>query len=89
MVLGALVGVGSVWRHWSTCTGPQTGPDVAADGSGYGEACLRRMDAGFSFLWPDGKDPFRAESVFGLGFALLLGLSWGVVVATARWTRAT
>lgn len=93
MVLGALVGSGSVWLHWRTCTGPQVAEDdagVAADGGPvFGDACLRAMDNGFSFLWPDGKDPFRAESVFGLVFALLLGLSWAVVVATSRWTGAT
>ena len=47
------------------------------------------MDAGFSLVWPDGQDPWRAENVLGVTSALLLALAWTVVVSTSRWSRTT
>ncbi|SER21809.1 hypothetical protein SAMN05421756_11083 [Microlunatus flavus] len=91
MVLAALAGSAAVWQHWRSCAGPQTFVDAsgAAVGSPLGEACLRAMDDGFSFLYPDGKDPWRPESVAGLAFAVLLAASWTVVLLSQRWGRAS
>ena len=93
MVLGALAGSGAVWFHWRPCTGPQASTadwGYAEDpGPGYGDACLQAMDDGFSFLYPDGKDPLRPEALFGLALALLVAASWAVVLLGGQWRRST
>ena len=93
MVLGALAGSGAVWLHWRTCTGPQVSTEdwgYAEDpGPGHGDACLQAMDDGFSFLYPDGKDPFRPEALLGLALALLVAASWAVVLVSGPWRRST
>jgi len=93
LVLGALAGSGVVWLHWRACTGPQVSTadwGYAEDpGPGYGDACLQAMDDGFSFLYPDGKGPFRPEALFGLALALLVAASWAVVLLSRTWRRST
>lgn len=93
MVLGALAGSGAVWLHWRACTGPQVSTAdwgyAEEPGPVLGDACLQAMDDGFSFLYPDGKDPFRAEALFGLALALLVAASWAVVLLGGRWRRST
>ena len=60
-----------------------------AYGADFSDACLQAMDNGFSLVWPDGKDPWRAEAAFGVACAVLLALAWTVVVLTQRWSRLT
>ena len=60
-----------------------------AYGADFSDPCLRAMDDGFALVWPDGKDPWRAESLLGVGCALLLALAWAVVVLGSSWSGPT
>jgi hypothetical protein len=93
LLFGAVAGGGAVREHWLDCRGSMLSGSVLrayAYGPDFSEACLRTMDnGGFAFLWPDGRKPRGTESVLGMTGALLLALSWVVVMATAGWSRCT
>ena len=92
LLLAAVTGAGAVREHWLTCRGSMLSGNVLRGytyGADFSDACLLAMDNGFSFAWPDGKDPGRAEAVFGIAFCLLLALAWSVVVWTSAWSRST
>ena len=83
LLLGAAAGAGAVREHWLSCRGSMLSGSVLhgyAYGGDFSDACLQAMDNGFSLVWPDGKDPWRAEAAFGVACALLLALAWTVVV---------
>lgn len=92
LLLGAAFGAAAVRQHWLPCRGSMLSGSVLhgyAYGPDFSDACLVAMDAGFSLVWPDGQDPWRAENVLGVTSALLLALTWTVVLLTSRWSRTT
>lgn len=87
------MGAGVVREHWLACRGTMLNGSALRGftyGQDFSDACLQAMDNGFSFAWPDGKDPWRPEVAFGVAFSLLLALAWAVVVIKAStWSRST
>lgn len=92
LLLSAVAGAGAVRQHWLACRGSMLSGSVLrgfAYGPDFSDGCLQAMDDGFSFAWPEGKDPWRPEAAFGVAFALLLALAWFVVVWVNRWSSST
>jgi hypothetical protein len=93
MLASAGVAVGSAFLHWWPCRQNMLTGSILrwyAWGSGFSEACLRRMDGGLPFPSthdPDQQAPWASE--LGVAGTVLAGLAWLTLVLGLRWSGRT
>jgi hypothetical protein len=93
MLAAAVATVWSTYLHWLPCRGSMLNGTILRGydyGSGFSDACLRRMDTGLPFPYP----PEPAEvtpwaSELGIAAAGLAGLAWLALVLGLPWSLRT
>ena len=90
LLVAAAATAASTYLHWLPCRGSMLNRSIFrgyAYGSGFSDACLRRMDAGLPFPYPPEpaeQAPWAAE--LGVAAVAAAALAWLVLLVGRRWS---
>jgi hypothetical protein len=92
LLIGAVVGAGTVWLHWLPCRGSMLSGSVLngyAYGPDFSRECLRAMDSGFGLVDSAAAGLWSVETLLGTIAVLLLTSAWTSVVVGSGWSAST